>query len=122
MCIRDRIRSLYYWCVKIRRSKSYWFQRRGKLESMIEQCDNVPMDFFTLSAVDLWWPDLARLRGCNFVQEETLDESRIAQQRHKLINENPSIVENYFSFRATLFIKNVVCKIFSCLLYTSRCV
>ena len=29
------IRSLYYWCGKIRGSKSYWFQRRG--ESMIEQ-------------------------------------------------------------------------------------
>ena len=41
------------------------------------------------------------------------DRSRIAQQRQKLINENPSIVEDYFSFRATLFIKNVVCKIFS---------
>ena len=51
--------------------------------------------------------------GCNCVQEETLNESRIAQQRKKLINKNTSIVEGYFPFRATLFIKNVVFKILS---------
>lgn len=42
-----------------------------------------------------------------------LNNSRIPLQRQRLINENPSIVEDYFTYHATLFIKNIVCKIFS---------
>lgn len=114
------VKGLYYWCSKIRGSNSYWFQRRGELESMISQLDILPTAFLTLSAADLWWPDLARLLGCNFEEEELLNESQIVQQRQKLINENPLIVENYFTFRAVTFIEKVVCKRYKVLDYWFR--
>ena len=103
------ISSLYYWCSKIRGSNSFWFQRRNELEAMINQI-GLPTGFLTLSAADLWWPDLARLMGANFVQEERLTETEIAQQRQKLINENPNIVEDYFIYRCTLFIDKILNK------------
>lgn len=103
------VKSLYYWSSKIRGSNSYWYQRRNELEAMINQI-GLPTGFLTFSAADLWWTDLARLLGYNFERQETLNESQIAQQRQKLINENPKIVEDYFTFRATTFIDKVLCK------------
>ena len=76
---------------------------------MINQI-GLPTGFLTLSAADLRWPDLARLMGANFVQEEQLTETQIAQQRQKLINENPNIVEDYFIYRCTLFIDKILNK------------
>ena len=90
------------------------------IDQLMSNQNTIPTVFFTLSAADLWWPDLARLMGCNFVPEDALDESAIAKQRQKLINGNPSIVEDYFSYRATSFIKDILCKIFSVTNYWFR--
>lgn len=56
------LKSLYFWSGSNRGSNSYWFQQRGELEAMVNQ-RGIPTAFLTLSAADLWWPDLARLMG-----------------------------------------------------------
>ncbi len=44
--------------------------------------------------------------------ENLLDESKIAQQRQRLVTDNSILVESYFNNRANSFIKNVICKHF----------
>lgn len=104
------VKGLYYWCSNVRGTNSYWFKRRVELESMISQLDIVPTAFLTLSAVDLWWSNLTRLRGCNLEEEELLNGFQIVQQLQKLVNKNPLIAENYFMFRADTSIGKVVFK------------
>lgn len=70
----------------------------------------MPTVLLTLSAADLWWPDLLRLMGCDIAEEESLTEAQIFERHQKLINDNPLIVEKYFSYRANLFITEILCK------------
>lgn len=85
----------------IQGTKSYWYARGQELKSMIEQL-TLPTLFFTLSSADFHWPDLYKVLAPN------TDPNLISNgMRRKLIQENPAIVDSFFSTRVETYMTEV---------------
>ena len=108
--IKERIRTdqsflkrVMSYAATIPGTDSYWFKKSSELRTMIDQI-GMPTIFFTLSFADLQDPDIRRI-----LVEETGD-SEYSQAR--LVNENPLIVNWYFSEKVKLFFEEVVSQIY----------
>jgi hypothetical protein len=64
-----------------------------------------PTLFFTLSAVDLHWPELYHLLAPG---ELLSDSPSSMSRRQQLLNENPLIVNTFFYHRAKYFLEQIV--------------
>ncbi|KAK3923180.1 ATP-dependent DNA helicase [Frankliniella fusca] len=82
-------------------SKSYWKSRCGELRDMVEQI-GLPTIFLTMSAADLYWPDLYRILTGKDISEVSMRERRL------LIRENPIIVDLFFDYRLQIYIQEVL--------------
>ena len=85
-----------HYASTLRGTRQYWFQQRCRLISMVETL-GLPTIFFTHSAADLQWPELARLM-CPQDPESSRSRS------HALI-ENPALADWFFYERIQQFIK-----------------
>ena len=85
-----------HYASSLRGTKQYWFRQRSRLLSMVDTL-GLPTIFFTHSAADLQWPELAHL----ICPEEP--ESR--SSRTKAVIENPAIADWFFYHRVQEFIK-----------------
>ena len=85
-----------HYASSLRGTKQYWFRQRSRLLSMVDTL-GLPTIFFTHSAADLQWPELARLT-CP-------DDPDSRASRTKAVIENPAIADWFFYERVVEFIK-----------------
>ena len=81
----------------LRGTASYWFRQRSRLISMVDTL-GLPTVFFTHSAADLQWPELAQLM-CP-------DDPNDPRQRHKALVQNPAIADWFFYQRVQVYLKH----------------
>ncbi|XP_057825708.1 uncharacterized protein LOC131037537 [Cryptomeria japonica] len=87
----------------LRGTRSYWTKCRAELTDMLHQI-GTPTIFFTLSAIDLYWPDLHAL-----MPSITPSNPREAQLwRKKNVIDYPHIVAQYMHLRNSNFRKHVL--------------
>ena len=85
-----------HYASSLRGTKQYWYQQRSRLLSMVDTL-GLPTIFFTHSAADLQWPELARL----ICPEHPNSRS----SRAKAVIENPAKSDWFFYYRVMEFIK-----------------
>lgn len=84
-----------HYATSLRGTRQYWFKQRSRLIAMVETL-GLPTVFFTHSAADLQWPELARLI-CP-------DDPNSSSARNKAVRENPAIANWFFYQRIQKFI------------------
>jgi hypothetical protein len=85
---------ILHFASSLRGTSQYWFKQRSRLISMVDTL-GVPTVFFTHSAVDSQWPELARLI-CS-------DDPDSSSSRSKAVSENPAIADWFFYHRISKF-------------------
>ena len=80
------------YAANLRGTRQYWFQQRSKLFAMVDTLD-MPTVFFTHSAADFHWPELAVVLQ---------NDSEEFNQREAVVN-NPAIADWYFYHRVQKF-------------------
>ena len=86
--------SVLHYAASLRGTKQYWFQQRSRLISMVDAL-GMPTIFFTHSAADLQWPELARLIGA---------ENAGRSHHNNALIENPAIADWFFYHRIQKFV------------------
>ena len=84
-----------HYVTSLRGTRHYWFKQRSHLIAKVDTL-GLPTVFFTHSAADLQWPELARL-----ICPEDPDSS---SARNKAVQENPAIADWFFYHRIVKFI------------------
>jgi len=84
-----------HYAASLRGTRQYWFRQRSRLISMVDTL-GLPTIFFTHSAADLQWPELARL-----ICPEDPDNPAA---RIKAVNDNPAIADWFFCHRVQKFV------------------
>ena len=84
-----------HYATSLRGTRQYWFKQRSRLIAMVDTL-GLPTVFFTHSAADLQWPELARLICC--------DNPDSSSARNKAVQENPAIADWFFYQRIVKFI------------------
>ncbi|KAJ1518827.1 hypothetical protein ONE63_011559 [Megalurothrips usitatus] len=100
------MKQIMYYNSNLRGTRSYWHARGKELLAMVEQL-GLPTLFFTLSAADLHWPDLF-----HFLAPGEDPKTMTSTRRRKLVEENPSKVDEFFTLRGQTFIEKVLKKKF----------
>lgn len=91
----------------IRSTNNYWYARSKELYSMIKSI-GAPTLFFTLSAADLFWPEIFTHLGHHYNIDNNLSQSQIIAIRRKILNDNPLEFSYFFQKRASIFIHKVL--------------
>ena len=86
---------ILHYATSLRGTRQYWFQQQSRLIAMVDTL-GLPTVFFTHSAADLQWPELARLI-CP-------DDPESSTSRNKAVQENPAIADWFFYHRIVKFI------------------
>lgn len=76
-----------HYAASLHGTKQYWFREHSRLISMVDTL-GLPTIFFTHSAADLQWPELARL----ICPEDSNSRSSHA----KAVIENPAVADFFF--------------------------
>ena len=84
-----------HYATSLRGTRHYWFKQRSRLIAMVDTL-GLPTVFFTHSAADLQWPELA----CLICPEDPHSSS----SRNKAVQENPAIADWFFYHRIVKFI------------------
>ena len=84
-----------HYAATLHGTRQYWFKQRSRLIAMGDTL-GLPTVFFTHSAADLQWPELAHL-----ICPMTLDSS---SSRNRALVENPAIADWFFHHRIHKFI------------------
>lgn len=84
-----------HYASSLRGTRQYWLKQRGRLISMVDTL-GLPTIFFTHSAANLQWPELAQL-----ICPEDSDTSL---SRIKAVNNNPALADWFFYHRAQKFV------------------
>ena len=84
-----------HYASSLRGTRHYWFRQRSRLIAMVDTL-GLPTIFFTHSAADLQWPELARLI-CP-------DDPDSSSSCIKALQENPAIADWFFHHRIQKFI------------------
>lgn len=87
---------ILHYASSLRGTKQYWSQQRSRLLAMVDTL-GLPTIFFTHSAADLQWPELARLI-CP-------DNSESPSSRTKAVIDNPALTDWLFYHRVQKFVK-----------------
>ncbi|KAK3926425.1 Peroxynitrite isomerase THAP4, partial [Frankliniella fusca] len=89
---------------KLRGTRAFWYARGRELISMVEQI-GLPTVFFTLSAADYHWPQLFK-----FIAPDEDYSLLTEKRRRELVQENPMLVDMFFTERVDTYIKEVLKK------------
>ena len=85
-----------HYVASLQGTRQYWFKQRSRLITMVDTL-GLPTIFFTHSAADLQWPELAHLI-CP-------DDPECSSSRNKAVLENPAIADSFFYHRIQKFIE-----------------
>lgn len=91
-----------HYASSLRGTNQYWYKQRSRLISMVDDL-GLPTVFFTHSAADGQWPELARL-----ICPENQDSS---SSRSSAVAENPAIADWFFYHRICKFIEAFYVKV-----------
>lgn len=94
------MKQIMYQASNLKGSKAYWSARSSELKDMVEQL-GLPTIFLTSSCADGHWEDLYKLLTDADVT------SLSPEERRKLVQDNPHIVDSFFDRRVKSLIKNV---------------
>ena len=89
-------KNVMHYASNLRGTKQYWFKQRIRLIAMIDKL-GLPTVFFTHSAVDGQWPELAHLI-CK-------DSPENSSSRSKSVNENSAVADCFFYERISKFVE-----------------
>ena len=89
-------KKVMHYASNLRGTKQYLFKQRIRLIAMIDKL-GLPTVFFTHSAADGQWPELARL----ICKDSPENSSRCS----KAVNENPAVAEWFFYERISKFVE-----------------
>ena len=78
----------------LRGTRQFWFKQKSRLVAMVDTL-GLPTVFFTHSAADLQWPELARLLG--------VEDPATSTARSKAVVENPCLADWFFYQRIVKF-------------------
>ncbi len=78
----------------LRGTRQFWFKQKSRLVAMVDTL-GLPTVFFTHSAADLQWPELARLLG--------VEDNDNSTARSKAVIENPCLADWFFYHRIIKF-------------------
>lgn len=84
-----------HYASSLRGTRQYWLKQRGRLISMVDTL-GLPTIFFTHSAANLQWPELAQLI-CP-------EDSDTLLSRIKAVNNNPALADWFFYHRVQKFV------------------
>ena len=84
-----------HFASSLRGTSQFWFKQRSRLISMVDTL-GMPTVFFTHSAADGQWPELARL-----ICPDKKDSST---SRSKAVSDNPAIADWFFYHRISKFV------------------
>ena len=84
-----------HYASSLRGTRQYWFKQWSRLIAMVDTL-GLPTVFFTHSAADLQWPELARLI--------CLDNPDSSSSHSKALQENPATADWFFHHRIHKFI------------------
>ena len=84
-----------HYAASLRGTSQYWFKQRSRLISMVDTL-GLPTVFFTHSAADGQWPELARLICPN--------QPHCSSSRMSAVTENPAVADWFFYHRISKFI------------------
>ena len=90
-------RRVLHYATSLRGTRSYWFKQRSRLISMIDTL-GLPTVFYTHSAADLQWPELAQLT-CP-------DDPTNSTRRSQALRDNPAVADWFFYHRIQLFLRH----------------
>ena len=90
-------RRVLHYTTSLRGTHSFWFKQRSRLISMIDTL-GLPTVFFTHSAADLQWPELAQLT-CP-------DDPTNSTRRSQALRDNPAVADWFFYHRIQLFLRH----------------
>ena len=79
----------------LRGTRQFWLKQKSRLIAMVDTL-GLPTVFFTHSAADLQWPELAQLLG-------VIDDPTNSTQRSKAVIENPCLADWFFYQRILKF-------------------
>lgn len=85
-----------HYAGSLRGTRHYWFKQRSRLITMVDTI-GLPTVFFTHSAADHQWPELAHLLSP--------DEPSTPTSRRKAVIDNPAISDWFFQHRIQKFIE-----------------
>ena len=85
-----------HYAASLRGTRPYWFKQRSRLISMVDTI-GLPTVFFTHSAADHQWPELARLLSP--------DDADSSSSRIRAVIDNPAISDWFFGHRIQKFIE-----------------
>ena len=85
-----------HYAGSLRGTRQYWFKQRSRLIAMVDTL-GLPTVFFTHSAADLQWPELARLICPN--------DPDSSASRSRAVIENPAIADWFFHHRIHKFLE-----------------
>ena len=100
-----------HFAASLRGTAPYWFKQRSRLIAMVDTL-GLPTVFFTYSAADLQWPELAGL-VCP-------DDPDSISSRTKALCDNPALADWFFFERISQFIKAFYCDVLGCCDYWMR--
>ena len=86
---------MLHYASSLRGTRQYWFKQQSWLIAMVDTL-GLPTLFFTHSAADLQWPELARLI--------CLDNPDSSSSHSKALQENPATADWFFHHRIHKFI------------------
>ena len=86
-----------HFATSLRGTRPYWFKQRSRLIAMVNSL-GLPTIFFTHSAADTQWPELANLICKNNPQSKA--------KRTEAVIKNPAIADWFFFQQIKLFIKH----------------
>ena len=87
----------------LRGTRQFWLKQKSRLVAMVDTL-GLPTIFFTHSAADLQWPELARLLNP--------DDTDCSTSRSKAVMENPCLADWFFYHRITKFMDVFYTKVF----------
>ena len=85
-----------HYASSLRGTQQYWFRQRSRLISMVDTL-GLPTIFFTHSAADLQWPELAHLI-CP-------EDPNSSASRIQAVNDNPALADWFFCHRVQKFVE-----------------
>ena len=85
-----------HYASSLRGTRQYWMKQRSRLIAMVQDL-GLPSVFFTHSAADHQWPELARLLSP--------DDPTSSSSRSRAVIENPAISDWFFSHRIQKFVE-----------------
>lgn len=103
-------KSILSYNTNLRSSSSYWYARSRELLDMVEVL-GTPTIFMTISAADLYWPELYRILDPDY-NYANLNQNSEFVRKSKLLNLNPMIVSYFFHKRLDFFMDHFIKKFF----------